>query len=450
LTLFYLDAEEISINWLSNGFQLGKTTFQAFNSNDGSYIGEDASGYQFLLDFKGPRQFETISFMEVLADRITEEEIRDKIVLIGVMSESVKDYFDTPIQNNLFGTELLAHTVDQLIRGAVRGSKPIFVWADWQEGGWILLWSFLGGFLGLSVRSPLNFSQLIVAGLLSLVLITFLAFREGLWIPIVPPSMVLFSSAAMGTSYVSYREKNERTTLMHLFSRHVSRDVAETIWNKRDQLLEGGRLRPMTVTATVLFTDLKGFTSVSEGMDPRSLMDWLNEYMETMSGLVINHDGVVNKYIGDSIMAVFGVPFRRRTEEEFQQDARNAVSCALAMRRGLDRLNSLWESKELPTVGMRVGIHTGPLVAGSLGSTERLEYTVIGDTVNITSRLESFDKDLMDADIAGSGCCILIGQPIFELLGKEFKTRLVGRMSFKGKQEKVIIYGVIDRIEEGR
>ena len=113
-------------------------------------------------------------------------------------------------------------------------------------------------------------------------------------------------------------------------------------------------------------------------------------------------------------------------------------------------MNPSWEGKELPTVGTRVGTHTGPLVAGSLGSTERLEYTVVGDTVNITSRLESFDKELMDADIAGSGCRILIGQPTFELLDKEFKTRLVGRMNLKGKQEKVIIYGVIDRIEEGR
>ena len=196
---------------------------------------------------------------------------------------------------------------------------------------------------------------------------------------------------------MSYRETVERTHLMQLFSRHVSPEVAEAIWRQRDQFLDGGRPRPERLMVTVLFTDLTGFTAVSEKHTPEALLDWLNEYMDAMAREVSRHGGVIRQYAGDAIVAIFGIPVPRQTEAEIDQDARNAVHCALAMETALRELNRRWRSESRPTTGMRVGIFTGPVVAGTLGSAERSEYVVVGDTVNTASRLESFDKDVVRA-----------------------------------------------------
>lgn len=230
---------------------------------------------------------------------------------------------------------------------------------------------------------------------------------------------------------------------MQLFSNQVSPDIAQALWEQRDEFLAGNRPRSQKLTATVLFTDLKGFSTTSEGLEPAALMDWLNEYMEVMANAVMAHQGVVEKYIGDSIMAVFGVPIPRVSQEQIVQDARNAVRCALAMGKEMERLNALWKQRGLPACSTRVGIHTGALVAGSLGSTERQEYTVIGDSVNIASRLESFDKDATDANLRDDNCRILISDATRLLLNEKFQLLPVGTMSLKGKSEKVMIHRVV-------
>ena len=148
------------------------------------------------------------------------------------------------------------------------------------------------------------------------------------------------------------------------------------------------------------------------------MMDWLNEYMEAMAQPVMANNGVIEKYIGDAIMAVFGVPIPRVSPGQIEQDARNAVRCALAMAEALERLNTHWKQRGWPECSMRIGIHTGRLVAGSLGSTDRQEYTVIGDSVNTASRLESFDKDVL----ADSACRILVSEATRALLGDEFQS----------------------------
>jgi adenylate cyclase len=259
--------------------------------------------------------------------------------------------------------------------------------------------------------------------------------------------MAWLGSAALVTAYMLNQEKKERALLMQLFSRHISPEVAKTIWQQRDQFMDGGRPRSQKLTATVLFTDLKGFTSVSEKMDPQALLEWLNVYMEAMAQLVMDHGGVVDDYLGDSIKANFGVPLSRITEADIGRDAMAAVNCALAMERELKRLNAVWQQQNLPTVEMRVGIFTGPVVAGSLGSTQRLKYTTVGDTVNIASRLESFDKELVDPDLADSPCRILIGETTLRYLDRQFQTKRVGDTNLKGKDEKVIIHRVIGRME---
>jgi adenylate cyclase len=259
---------------------------------------------------------------------------------------------------------------------------------------------------------------------------------------VVPAALSWLLAAAVVTTYMANQEKEQRALLMQLFSRHVSPEVAATVWQHREQFLERGRLRPQRLVASVLFTDLMGFTSVSEKMPPQELMEWLNEYMEAMVQRVIDHGGVINKYIGDAIMALFGVPLARTTETAIAQDAVHAVHCALAMSEELTRLNQRWQAQGLPTIGMRIGIFTGPVVAGSLGSAQRLEYTVVGDTVNTASRLESFDKDVLVPDAVSRYCRILVGETTARYLSEQFQVQRVGEVSLKGKDEQVTIYHV--------
>jgi adenylate cyclase len=458
LALLYLQAEGLgpqpdALN--PQHLRLGPTTIRPFETHDGGYVGVDAGGYQFLLDFQGARgAWRTFSLTTLLAGEIDPQAIKDKIVLIGVTAESVKDFFYTPhsrgrqTDQQVSGIGLHALIISQLLRFALDGGSPVAIVSDRYEEAWILLWSIMGGGIGLWVRSPWRFVLSAAGGLLILSLAVYLVFVSGWWIPLVPPVMAWLISAAVVTAYMSNQEKQQRALLMRLFAKYVpNKEVAELIWQQRDQLLEGGRLRSQELTATVLFTDLRGFTAMAEKRDPQAVMDWLNEYMEAMAQQVIDHGGVLDKYIADSIMAIFGVPLPRTTEAEIDQDAVNAVQCALAMERSLRQLNSRWREQHRPTIGMRIGIFTGPLVAGSLGSTQRMEYTVIGDTVNTASRLEGVEKDLFAPDDHNSPCRIIIGEATLRRLGPHFETQRVGEVSLRGRDQEMTIYRVIGRVD---
>jgi adenylate cyclase len=457
LALLYLQAEGITPQPDASNPQhvrLGRTTIRPLERNDGAYVGMDARGYQFLLDFKGAQgSFLAFSLAALLSGNIDPQAFKDKVVLIGITAESVKDFFYTPYSRGLqtgqhmLGIELHAHVVSQLLRFALDGNSPMATSSDRLEAAWILLWSVLGGALGMAVRAPWRFALSAASGVLLLGLADYLAFGRGWWIPLVPPAMAWLGSAAIVTAYMSNQEKYQRTLLMQLFSKYVpNKEVAEIIWQQREQLLDGGRLRPQSLTATVLFTDLMGFTTVAEKRDRQAVMDWLNVYMDAMAQRVIEHGGVIDKYIGDSIMAIFGVPLPRTTEAEISRDALNAVNCALAMEKTLIQLNDCWREQGLPTIGMRVGIFTGPLVAGSLGSVQRLEYTVVGDTVNTASRLEGFDKEFFAPDCLGGPCRIIIGEATLYRLGDQFEAQKVGEVSLKGKDQKITVYWVSGRV----
>ena len=458
LALLYLQAEGVTpqpdgVN--PEYLKLGKTTIQPLGPNDGGYIGADARGYQFLLNFKkSPRSFPSYSLSTLLSSEINPDAVKDKIVLIGTKTESVKDFFFTPFSRGLHsdqqisGIELHAHFVSQLLTFALQDGSPMGTLSDWQEWFWMMLWSLMGGTMGVGVRSPWRFSLFAIGGLLVLAFAAYVAFLGGWWIPLVPPAMAWFISAAVITAYMSNRERLERASLMQLFSKHVSREVAEVIWKERNQFLDGGRPRSQKLISTVMFTDLEGFTALSEKMDPRSLIEWLNTYLDAMAQLVIKHGGIVDEYAGDGLKADFGVPVPRTTEAEMNQDAVNAVNCALAMEREIRRLNAFWREHNLPTTNMRVGIFTGPVVAGSLGSTQRLKYTTIGDTVNIASRLEHLGKDLVGYDFINRPCRILIGESTLGYIGNGFKTERVGEVNLKGKKEKITVYCLVGKTDE--
>jgi adenylate cyclase len=244
----------------------------------------------------------------------------------------------------------------------------------------------------------------------------------------------------------SEEERNQKAQLMRIFCRHVSDEVAEEMWRERAQFLSGNRPRPQLLTATVMFADIRGFTSISERLAPEVLFDWLNEYMEAMSKIVSAHRGMINKYIGDAVMVVFGTPIPRTTQEEIAEDAMRATDCALAMREALKTLNTDFAKRGLPEVEIRVGIFTGSLTAGTLGSSQRLEYTVIGDTVNMASRLEQI-KELESAGMEDVPCRVLIGESTCRLLGTAYRTRALQPVLLRGKAEPIPIFVLEGRDE---
>jgi adenylate cyclase len=422
----------------ANQFRLGRTVLRAFERNDGAYIRADAAGYQFLLDFAGPSRFQAHSVGDVLAGRVPAGALQGRIVIVGVTAASVKDTIPTPRRFDHRGLELHALMVNQLLRAALDGEPPLRVWSEWQELSFVLLWCAAGSVLGLRVRKPWRLTALAAGCVVVQAVLAWVLFDHGLWIPTLTPAVAFLLAVGGTTTHVSHQQHMQRVELMRLFAKQVSPDVAEALWAQRDAFLEGGRPRPIKLTATVLFADIRGFTAVAERLEPHELMNWLNEFMETVGGVIVAHGGVVEKYIGDAIMAVFGIPFPRATDDEVRRDAANAVRCAFTMREALRAQNICWKNQGRPTAELAIGICSGPLVSGSLGSADRMEYTVLGDTVNIASRLESFEKEV---DTAWQGeCRVLVADSTRELLDNRFELALVGKIKLKGKAEVITVY----------
>lgn len=437
--------------------RLGKVTIHPLEPDDGGYVQADARGYQFLLDFKeSDAPYVAVELKQLLTGAVESSVFRDRIVLLGVAAESVEDRFYTPISRGLGSHQALpgiaihAQITGQLLRMALDGEAPVAVLPDWQEGLWVLLWAVAGAVLVCLVRSPWWLTILVVGGLFALVTAAFVALTAGWWIPLVPPALAWACSAGLQTGYISHRETVQRALLMQLFSRHVSREVADEIWRQRNQFSDGGRPRPQRMVVTALFTDLIGFTSVAEQHTPETLFEWLNEYMDAMAREVGGHGGVIRQYAGDAVVAIFGIPVARGTEIEIDRDARNAVACALAMEAALANLNRQWKAQGRPTTGMRIGIYTGPVISGTLGGVEHSEYVVVGDTVNTASRLESFDKTFFAPDPEHQPARILIGEPTLARVGREFATERVGEVTLKGKEQPVRIYRVINPEQPGK
>jgi adenylate cyclase len=431
----------------SSALRLGKTVLSPLTPDFGGYVNLDAGGFQFMLDYFGTQKSPQIfNVTQILTGKLAPAQLQDKIVIIGVNAQATADFVYAPFKINHFGEQRIpgamihAYATSQLLRMALGKSPPLQTWSEKQEIAWIGLWSLLSTLLCLYAQSLWRLSLILIVGFIVLFIIDSWLFAHHVWIIVAAPALSWLSSFLLMLAYLTQQGRQQRAVLMQIFSRHVSKKVAEEIWKQRDQYLTAGRLVSQRLTATVLFTDLQNFTTVSEQMEPHTLMEWLNQYMATMVNIIENqYHGQVNKFIGDGIMAVFGVPIPRTSLKAIARDAINAVNCALTMRREMSRLTEQWQAQGLPLIRMRVGIFTGPVIVGSLGSIERQEYAVLGDTVNTASRLESFDKNIEPDNL----CRILIGESTLKLIkGHPFKTEQVGEVNLKGKQARITLYRV--------
>jgi adenylate cyclase len=214
----------------------------------------------------------------------------------------------------------------------------------------------------------------------------------------------------------------ERDRIKETFGKYVSRQVAEHVLSSKGL---GGE----NVQVTVLFSDIRNFTGISEKMEPKAVLDFLNMYFSGMVEAVMKHHGVVDKFIGDAIMAVYGAPDPRA------DDALRAVSSALEMRERLKVLNKLFREKGLPEIRAGIGIHTGAVVAGNMGHADRREYTVIGDSVNLASRLETLTKELQTD--------ILVSEDTYLQVRDFVEAEPLRRITVKGRQQDVMVYRLI-------
>ncbi|MDH5547898.1 MAG: adenylate/guanylate cyclase domain-containing protein [Gammaproteobacteria bacterium] len=423
--------------------RLGKTTFVPIDKGEGGYVGLDSAGYQFLLNYPIKHQgYAQVSIQTVLSGQFEKGFFTDKIVILGVDSQTVKDNFTTPLDKGVLDAEPIpgvvihAQIAQQILHAALYGRAPMRGLSHAMEVLWILAWSLFGMLLSFAMSSLTRYLLMLASGVLIIIGASYWTFVSGIWLPYASTLMAFLDSSLLVTGYIFVKVKRDRKQVMELFSRHVSPQVAEEIWTHRNEYVNDGRLKARQVTATILFSDLEGFTPVAERLSAEQLMDWLNQYMDVMAGTLIEHGAMIDDYYGDAIKANFGVPIARTEREKIAQDALNAAQCAIEMGKQLTDLNRFWESQGAPQVRMRIGIATGSVVAGCLGSTQRLKYTTVGDVVNIAARLESFNLPEQDQPM-DFPCRILVAEDTARLLSGYFRFKHAGQLQLKGKEQKV-------------
>lgn len=446
LALLYLKGEGIFPKLNHKGqYQLGTVVFDKLQSNSGGYQNIDAKGYKFLLNYRTPKKIaQTVTLMQVLKGNYKPEWIQDKIVLIGTNSYSVKDSFLTPYHNRniqfqeMPGVAVHGQMVSHIL-SAVLDGKPLFrFWSEPWEWLWIIIWGILGTYWGLKIKHPLILIAGNFLGLIILFGVSYELFIQLFWIPVAAPGLALILTFSVTVIYQDWEFQQQQKIVMKLLGQQTSLEIANALWNERSHLINLGFLPPQTLTATILFTDLKNFSTIAEKHSSEALMNWLNQYLGLMTDIVLNHNGIVSKFTGDGLMAVFGVPVPRTHLKDIAKDAENAVDCALEMGQCLSELNQKWQQQKLPVVGMRIGVYTGTVTVGSLGGKNRLEYGVIGDSVNIASRLESCEKDRHFGE-----CRILTTKETLIYLPKKYNVESWGELTLKGREKSVEVYQVL-------
>ena len=406
----------------------------------------DTGGYQYLADYRlAPQRFRSVRLLDLLAGNFEPSLFDDRIAILGVTADSFPDLFYVPFERDgsteIPGAVLHAHLASQMIRYALGEGSAIQILPTRVEALLIALSGALAALLALWASSLGRFALTAAIGIPGLWAAGFTAMTSGWLVPVVPAALAWTVSASVVTAYLAGRVRAERSELMNLFSRHVAKEVAEEVWENREDFMEGGRPKPRRLTATVLFVDMQGYTSRADSLDPGDLMDWLSGYLDLLSQDIMSSGGLIDDYFGDGIMACFGLPVPRTDPEAIRKDAQAAVSCALSFEKSVRRLNEEWASKGYPTIGIRVGLCTGELVAGTVGSAERLKYSIVGDVVVTAQRLESLDHS--GHDFEKEPIRVLITDATLTHLGDDIETRSFGSEILKGRSEPVAVYRVM-------
>jgi adenylate cyclase len=394
--------------------------------------------------------FRTISAGEILFNpnsQIPDDLFRDRLVLIGASNIDAPDLFPTPFYESSAlarfldrslpnapartpGVELHATTVATMLFG----QTPVRPHYRWQIVALIFPLA-LAALAVFRLRALWGLLSVVLIALITLVVSCWAFNAHGLILPLASAwlGLAVVTPFGLGLRYAHERVLHDETEanraqVMDIFSRCVSEDVAEELWQRRDQIMSGQRR-----IVTLIFTDIRSFTTLSESTPSDKIVVWLNDYFSRMHAIVDAHGGHINKFLGDGLMIVFGAPASRGDAEE----ARAAVTCGLDMLAGVERMNVEWQGTGRPLIKIGVGIHTGEATCGVVGAERRLEYTLIGDTVNLAARLESTTKEY--------GVPLLASEATAVLLDDKYETEALGEVKVKGKHTSTKIFAVKEK-----
>jgi len=347
---------------------------------------------------------------------------KDKIVFVGLNASGIVDVFSTPFganSGNMPGIQLHATMADNLLSN--RFIRPAS--SRVRVGSVIVAGLVIGCFAAFLPFTPLALAALLAIGGWTWFALS--SFRNGLWLDMTQPLAAMGIALFAGTAYQYFVEGREKRIVKALFGRYVSRDVYHQLIEHPELAVLGGKRREMTV----LFSDIRGFTTVTEKGDAEALVAQLNEYFSRMVEVVFRHHGTVDKFVGDMVMALFGAPV------EDPAHAEHAVAAAVEMVDVLGQLNRKWQGEGKVPLDIGIGVNSGEMIAGNIGSRSIMSYTVIGDNVNLGSRLESLNKDFRTR--------IIISDATRTRLQNDYTVRALGDVTVKGKTRPVAIFEVV-------
>jgi adenylate cyclase len=377
-----------------------------------------------LLTYYGPAEtFPHIKAVDVLTAS-SPPPVKDHVVLVGFTAHGLMDVRPTPFDAVMPGVESHATAVANLLEG--RGIRQL-AGLEIVETVAVLLLALAGPLL--IPRVGAIWGTVIAIGLaLGTTALVHMGFRAGTWILLLPPLVALAVGHVGSVTYQVLTETRERRWIKQAFRQYVPPAIVEQLGRDPSKLTFGGERRTMTV----LFSDIRGFTTFSEQHPPEEVVAALREYLTAMVEVVFRHRGTLDKFIGDATMAFFGAPF------DNPDHALQACRAAVEMTEVLARLNERWKAEGREPFVTGFGIATGEMLVGNFGSSQRFTYTVIGDQVNLGARLESLNKEYETARH------IIISQGTYELVRNHVVVRPLGSVTVKGKHQSVDIYDLVD------
>ncbi len=386
---------------------------------------------QLLLKFRGPsRSHQRFSAANMIKSEYqishgltpvyAPEVLAGKWVIIGLTAPGLMDLKASPVAAVYPGSEIHATLLDNLLQGDFLQTAPRWLWWAWTvalTGGMVLVVLFspsLTGVLG----------GLVVFSLINLGLCIF-AFMAGWYLDPVLPDESLSMGFALAAAYSYATEGRQKKAIRGMFGQYMSETVISHLLAHPEKLKLGGERRRVTL----FFSDLAGFTTLSERLEAETVVGLLNDYLSRMTEIILDETGTVDKFEGDAIMAFWGAPLDQ------EDQAIRACRAALAQQAALTELNRAFAEQNLPTLKVRIGVHTGDAIVGNLGSAKRFDYTVIGDTVNLASRLEGLNKFY--------GTTIMASEPTVQECGDEMACRELDLVAVKGRETPVRVFEVM-------
>lgn len=429
----YLDWPLLSLNLAGYGVEnikIGNIT-----------IPIDESG-RLLINYLGPpKTFPHYSISDIIQGKIPAEKFRNKIILVGATAIGIYDLRVTPFGATYPGVEIHATAIDNILH------HNFLIYSGFTKLFDLFTIIVFGLLMGLTIARMKAVKSMLFALVLIGIFIainTFLFTTYNLWLNLIYPVLTMITIYLGITVYRYITEEREKKKIRGAFQYYLTASVINEMLKDPSKLKLGGDKKDLSV----LFSDIRGFTTISEKLSPEELVHLLNEYLTAMTDVVFKYDGTLDKYMGDAIMAIFGAPLNQ------PDHARRACQTALEMVNELHRLQKKWQEEGKPALNIGIGINSGDMVVGNMGSEMRFDYTVMGDMVNLGSRLEGINKEY--------GTNIICSEFTYNAVSEFMCCRELDLVRVKGKKLPVKIYellgekkdekkfkDIIDNFEEG-